>query len=240
MPLLEAKPLPALFTAMVLAGLRQPIIHPAACDLERLGPIFVNNPASNDMSSSGTGVSTTSHSGVSREQVRRETHCFSNIYRLGYRPSLSHIKPLEFRRLFVSCVALGCSLTSKGSAGGHSSHLSQTHHRISRSPKQSVLFLVHCPTRLDCPSQDIASFYTSTSCMRAASRLGVGPSIRRHACSPNSFSTRTWHLRTVRRAHTNISFPSHTSMGSSSRGIGELIRTAASFMSSCWRIPDQS
>jgi hypothetical protein len=72
MPLLEAKPLPALLTAMVLAGLRQPVIHPPACDLERLGPIFLSSPASNNMSSSsGTEVSSTSHSGVSREQVRR-------------------------------------------------------------------------------------------------------------------------------------------------------------------------
>jgi hypothetical protein len=71
MPLLEAKPLPALLTAMVLAGLKQPVISPAACDLERLEPIFLSSPASNNMSSSGTGVSTTSVSGVSREQVRR-------------------------------------------------------------------------------------------------------------------------------------------------------------------------
>ena len=73
MPLLEAKPLPALLTAMVLAGLRQPVIHPAACDLESLGSIFLKSPASNNSnmsSSSGTEVST-SHSEVSREQVRR-------------------------------------------------------------------------------------------------------------------------------------------------------------------------
>jgi hypothetical protein len=71
MPLLGAKPLPALLTAMVLAGLRQPLIHPAACDLEGLGPIFLSSPAGNNMSSSsGTEVST-SHSGVSGEQVRR-------------------------------------------------------------------------------------------------------------------------------------------------------------------------
>jgi hypothetical protein len=70
MPLLQAKPLPALLTAMVLAGLRQPVIHPPACDLESLGPIFLNSPASNNTSSSGTEVST-SHSGVSGEQVRR-------------------------------------------------------------------------------------------------------------------------------------------------------------------------
>jgi hypothetical protein len=71
MPFLEAKPLPALLTAMVLAGLRQPVIHPAACDLEHLGPIFLSSPEpSNNMRSSGTEVST-SHSGVSREQVRR-------------------------------------------------------------------------------------------------------------------------------------------------------------------------
>jgi hypothetical protein len=70
MPLLEAKPLPALLTAMVLAGLRQPVIHPAACDLERLGPIFLSSPASSNMSSAGAEVST-SHSGVSGEQVRR-------------------------------------------------------------------------------------------------------------------------------------------------------------------------
>jgi hypothetical protein len=71
MPLLEAKPLPALLTAMVLAGLSQPVIHPTACDLERLGPICLSSPANNNMSSSsGTEVST-SRSGVSREQVRR-------------------------------------------------------------------------------------------------------------------------------------------------------------------------
>ena len=70
MPLLEAKPLPALLTAMVLTGLKQPVIRPAACDLERLGPILLRSPASNNTSSSGTGVSTTSHSGVSREEVR--------------------------------------------------------------------------------------------------------------------------------------------------------------------------
>lgn len=78
MPLLEAKPLPALLTAMVLSGLRQPIIHPAACDLEHLEPIVLSSPAS-DKSSSGIGVSA-SNSGVSREQVRRFWHiciCFS-------------------------------------------------------------------------------------------------------------------------------------------------------------------
>jgi hypothetical protein len=70
MPLPETKPLPALLTAMVLAGLRQPVIRPAACDLERLGPILLSSPASDNMSISGTVVSTIPHSGVSREQVR--------------------------------------------------------------------------------------------------------------------------------------------------------------------------
>ena len=69
-PLLQAKPLPALLTSLVLAGLKQPVIHPAACDLERLGPIFLSSSASDNTSSAGTEVST-SHSGVSGEQVRR-------------------------------------------------------------------------------------------------------------------------------------------------------------------------
>lgn len=34
---LETKPLPALLTAMVLAGFKHPIIHPVACDLGSLG-----------------------------------------------------------------------------------------------------------------------------------------------------------------------------------------------------------
>ncbi|KAI0272960.1 hypothetical protein BGY98DRAFT_146429 [Russula aff. rugulosa BPL654] len=204
-PLLEAKPLPALFTAMVLAGLRQPVIHPAACDLERLGPIFLNSPASNDMSSSGTGDSTTSHSGVSREQV------------LAFSYKTTGVSPTVrlLRRTRVQPYQQGISRRSLIPSLPNSSP-------DLPSPKQSVLFLAHCPTRLDYPSQDIASYYTSTSCMRAASRLGVGPSIRRHACSPNFFSTRTWHLRTARRAHTNISFPSHTSRASSSPVLGNL------------------
>jgi hypothetical protein len=70
MPLLEAKPLPALLTAMVLAGLRKPVIRPVACDLESLGPILLNSTARDNMSSSGTEVSS-SRSGVSREQVCR-------------------------------------------------------------------------------------------------------------------------------------------------------------------------
>ena len=36
MPLLEAKPLLALLTAMVLAGLGDPVIHPEACDIGSL------------------------------------------------------------------------------------------------------------------------------------------------------------------------------------------------------------
>lgn len=58
MPLLETKPLPALLTAMILAGLRQPVIHPAACDLEGLRPIFPSSPASDNMSGSGAEGST--------------------------------------------------------------------------------------------------------------------------------------------------------------------------------------
>ena len=70
MPTLEAKPLPALLTAMILAGLRHPVIHPVACNLESLGQIFRSSAASVNMSSSGTEVSTC-RSGVSREQVCR-------------------------------------------------------------------------------------------------------------------------------------------------------------------------
>jgi hypothetical protein len=71
MPLLEAKPLPALLTAMVLCGMRHPVIHPVACDLESLGPILLlRSTAGDNTSRSGTEVST-SRNGVSREQVRR-------------------------------------------------------------------------------------------------------------------------------------------------------------------------
>lgn len=70
MPSLEAKPLPALLTAMILAGLRHPVIHPVACDLESLGQILRSNTSNVNMSTSGTEVST-SRSGVSREQVCR-------------------------------------------------------------------------------------------------------------------------------------------------------------------------
>lgn len=72
MPLLEAKPLPALLTAVVLAGLKEPLIYPAVCDLERLGPIFPSSLAcaSGSGDNCRTGVSA-SHSEASREQVRR-------------------------------------------------------------------------------------------------------------------------------------------------------------------------
>ncbi len=153
---------------------------------------------------------------------------------------LSHIELLELYPPFVSYVALGCSLTSKGSADDHSPPIFQTHHLVSRSPQQLVLLLAYSPIRLDYPSQDIASYYTSTSRMRAASRLGVGHSMKRLVCSLSSFSTSTWRLRTARPTHTNISFPSHTSRVPSCRGTGELTRIAASFTSSYWRILDQS
>ncbi len=72
MPLFEAKPLPALLTAIILVGMRQPVIRPVACNLESQEPIFrlLSGPASDNMSSSGTETSTP-HGGVSKEQVRR-------------------------------------------------------------------------------------------------------------------------------------------------------------------------
>src|SRR6267154_973672 len=64
---LEAKPLLALLTAMVLAGLREPVIHPVACDLESLGQAFLSSTARDDICSSDTDMSIPS-SGASREQ----------------------------------------------------------------------------------------------------------------------------------------------------------------------------
>jgi len=73
MSFLEAKPLLALFTAMVLAGLKQPVIHPVVCDIGILGsiPLPVSSPAGDNISSSGTEFPTSHNSEVSREQVRR-------------------------------------------------------------------------------------------------------------------------------------------------------------------------
>ena len=67
---LEAKPLLALLTAMVLAGLREPVIHPVACDLESLGQAFPSSTARDEICSSETDMSTPS-SGASSEQVGR-------------------------------------------------------------------------------------------------------------------------------------------------------------------------
>jgi hypothetical protein len=70
---LEAKPLSALLTAMILAGLKDPIIDPAACDLGSLGQDFLSRPIEDSIRSSETEVSS-SLSGASREHVRRKTH----------------------------------------------------------------------------------------------------------------------------------------------------------------------
>ena len=67
---LEAKPLLALLTAMVLAGLREPVIRPATCDLESLGQVFLGSTARDDICSSETDMSIPG-SGASREQVGR-------------------------------------------------------------------------------------------------------------------------------------------------------------------------
>jgi hypothetical protein len=71
-PSLDTKPLPALLTAMVLAGLRHPVIHPAACDLGSLGPAFLsflNSTTGDRLRPFEVGVATL-QSCVSREQVR--------------------------------------------------------------------------------------------------------------------------------------------------------------------------
>jgi hypothetical protein len=67
----EAKPLSALLTAMILAGLKDPIIHPVACDLRSLGQDLLNRPIEDSISSSATDVaSSLTGSGASKEQVR--------------------------------------------------------------------------------------------------------------------------------------------------------------------------
>src|SRR6266850_1401542 len=67
----EAKPLSALLTAMILAGLKDPIIHPVACHLGSLGQDLLSRPIEDSIRSSETDVSS-SLSGASREQVRRK------------------------------------------------------------------------------------------------------------------------------------------------------------------------
>lgn len=66
---LEIKPLPALLTAMVLAGLADAVIHPVACDLESLGPILLSSVVTKSGRSIETGVPALT-TGASREQVR--------------------------------------------------------------------------------------------------------------------------------------------------------------------------
>ncbi|KAI9461211.1 hypothetical protein BJY52DRAFT_214579 [Lactarius psammicola] len=65
---LEAKPLPALLTAVVLAGLRDPVINPAACELESLGAVLPSSTTAERRRSSET-ESVVPGSGVSKEQV---------------------------------------------------------------------------------------------------------------------------------------------------------------------------
>ena len=69
-PDLEAKPLLALLTALVLAGLWHPLILPAPCGPEILRPVLPSSVASNHRYSSETeGV--VPSCGVFEERVRR-------------------------------------------------------------------------------------------------------------------------------------------------------------------------
>ncbi|KAI9458404.1 hypothetical protein BJY52DRAFT_429832 [Lactarius psammicola] len=67
-PDLEAKPLPAIITAMVLAGLRPPVINPAACELESLEPVLPSSTTAEHRRSSETET-VVPGSGVSNERV---------------------------------------------------------------------------------------------------------------------------------------------------------------------------
>jgi hypothetical protein len=67
---LVTKPLIALLTAMVLAGLRDAVIRPISCDLESLGQVLLSGAVTKSVRSSETGVIVRS-SGASKEQVRR-------------------------------------------------------------------------------------------------------------------------------------------------------------------------
>jgi len=68
MPSLETKPLLALLTAMVLAGLRNSVIHPEACDIESLGQ-GLSSTVKDSMRSSETEDA--QHGGTFGEHVRR-------------------------------------------------------------------------------------------------------------------------------------------------------------------------
>ena len=65
---LETKPVLALLTAMVLAGLRDPVIHPVSCDIESLGQ-GLSNAIRDGMRPSETEY--IPRGGASGEQVRR-------------------------------------------------------------------------------------------------------------------------------------------------------------------------
>ena len=71
-PDLEAKPILALLTAIILAGFLPPFIQPVACELEILGPILPNNtPTNHALSSETNAVPIAPGSSVSTEHVRR-------------------------------------------------------------------------------------------------------------------------------------------------------------------------
>lgn len=68
-PDLEAKPLPALLTAMILADLRDPLLFPAACDLESLGPVLPSSTTTTERRRFSGTETVVPGSGVSQERV---------------------------------------------------------------------------------------------------------------------------------------------------------------------------
>ncbi|KAH9057435.1 hypothetical protein EDB87DRAFT_1686276 [Lactarius vividus] len=66
---LEAKPLPALLTAMILADLRDPLLLPAACELESLGPVLPSGTTTTERRRFSGTEAVVPDSGVSQEQV---------------------------------------------------------------------------------------------------------------------------------------------------------------------------
>ncbi|KAI9440840.1 hypothetical protein H4582DRAFT_1499944 [Lactarius indigo] len=66
---LEDKPLPALLTAMILAGLRDPLLFPAACELESLGPVLPSSTTTTERKHFSGTETVVPGSSVSQEQV---------------------------------------------------------------------------------------------------------------------------------------------------------------------------
>jgi len=74
---LETKPFLALLTAMVLAGLRDPVIHPVACDIGSLGQ-GLSSTVRDGIRSSETGHAP--RGGASGEQVRQSHHSSTSCF----------------------------------------------------------------------------------------------------------------------------------------------------------------